>query len=237
MNMPLNYAGAIPDTALEHARFNMIEQQIRAWNVYDGQTLNVLSRVRREDFTPAAYQSLAFMDIEIPLTSDAEQAALRGEVMLSPKVEARLFQDMLLQPGETVLEIGTGSGFTGALMAQVASRVLSLEINPDLATLATANLLKASVLNVEVRLADGATTPIADGPFDAIVLSGSVASVPQHLLDLLKDGGRLVAIVGEEPMMRATMVRRQGDRFETKQPWDTVAARLHHFPESERFQF
>ncbi len=236
MNMPLNYTGA-PPNAVEQARYNMIEQQIRTWNVYDGQTLDVLSRVRREDFAPLAYQSLAFMDIEIPLSSNADEAALRGEVMLSPKVEARLFQDMLLTPGESVLEIGTGSGFMAALLAQVARHVVTLETNPDLASLARDNFLKAGIKNVEVRVADGAAAAIAGGPFDAIVLSGSVANVPQHLLDLLKDGGRLVAIVGDEPMMRATMVRRQGDRFETKQPWDTVAARLHHFPDTERFQF
>ncbi len=236
MNLPIPFSTA-PTDAVEQARFNMIEQQIRTWNVYDGQTLDVLGRVRRENFVPLAYRALAFMDIEIPLRGKAETAALLGEYMLSPKVEARLFQDMLLQPGETVLEIGAGSGFMAALLAQVARHVVTLEIDSALATMARENLHRAGVLNAEVRVADGSQLTASAGSFDAIVLSGSVASVPQELLSLLNDGGRLVAIVGDEPMMRATMVRRTGDRFETRQPWDTAAARLLNFPDSPRFQF
>lgn len=236
MNLPIPFSAA-PTDAVEQARFNMIEQQIRTWNVYDGQTLDVLGRVRRENFVPLAYRALAFMDIEIPLRGNAEAAASLGETMLSPKVEARLFQDMLLQPGETALEIGTGSGFMAALLAQVARHVVTLEIDSALAATARENLHQAGVMNVEVRVADGSQLTASAGTFDAIVLSGSVASVPHELLSLLNDGGRLVAIVGDEPMMRATMVRKTGDRFETKQPWDTTAARLHNFPESPRFQF
>lgn len=236
MNMPIPFSAA-PTDAVEQARFNMIEQQIRTWNVYDGQTLDVLGRVRRENFVPLAYRALAFMDVEIPLRGNAETAAVLGECMLSPKVEARLFQDVLLQPGETVLEIGAGSGFMAALLAEVARHVVTLEIDPALATMARDNLHKAGVLNAEVRVADGSKLTASAGTYDAIVLSGSVASLPQELLSLLNDGGRLVAIVGDEPMMRATMVRRSGDRFETKQPWDTTAARLQNFPDSPRFQF
>ena len=236
MNIPSTFS-IEPRSAIEQARFNMIDQQIRTWNVYDGQTLDVLGRVRREDFVPLAHRALAFMDIEIPLRGNAEVAALKGETMLSPKVEARLFQDMLLQPGETALEIGAGSGFMAALLAHVASRVVTVEIDPELATMARENLRQAGILNAEVRVADGSQLNSSAGTFDAIVLSGSVASVPQDLLSLLNDGGRLIAIVGEEPMMRATLVRRSGDRFETTQPWDTVAARLQNFPQSPGFKF
>lgn len=236
MNTPSSFSVVARDP-VEQARFNMIEQQIRTWNVYDGQTLDVLGRVRREDFAPLAYRALAFMDLEIPLRGNAEDAAQKGEIMLSPKVEARLFQDMLLQPGETALEIGAGSGFMAALLAQVASHVVTLEIDPELAAMARENLHRAGILNVEVRVADGAQLNANAGMFDAIVLSGSVASVPEALLSLLKDGGRLVAIVGNEPVMRATLVRRTGDRFETTLPWDTIAPRLHNFPDTPSFTF
>lgn len=235
MTMPIN-PSAHPDAALEQARFNMIEQQIRPWEVYDGQTLDALGRVRREDFVPPAYRSLAFMDIQIPLRGNAEEALRKGECMLSPKLEARLMQDLLITRNDRVLEIGAGSGFMAALLAQVADQVVSLEIEPELAQMALDNLRRAGVRNAAVRVADGSSL-IPDGPFDVILLSGSVASVPQELLALLRDGGRLAAIVGEEPMMRATIVRRQGERFETIQPWDTVAPRLRNFPEPSAFRF
>ena len=235
MNMPLNPA-ALPDAAFEQARFNMIEQQIRPWDVYDGQTLDALGRLRREDFVPPVYRSLAFMDIQIPLRGNAEEALRKGECMLSPKVEARLVQDLLVTRNDRVLEIGAGSGFVAALLAQVADHVVSLEIEPELALVAQENLRRAGVRNAAVRIGDG-SGPIPDGPFDVILLSGSVASVPQELLALLRDGGRLAAVVGDEPMMRATIVRRQGERFETILPWDTVAPRLRNFPEPSGFRF
>lgn len=236
MNLPLNPA-AHPHAPMELARFNMIEQQIRPWNVYDGETLDVLGRVRREDFAPPAFSSLAFMDIEIPLRGNAEMALRKGECMLSPKVEARLLQDLQVTRTDRVLEIGAGSGFMAALLAQMADQVLSLEIDPELAAMAQANLQRAGVQNATVRVADGALGTVLDGPVDVILLSGSVSSVPQELLRLLSDGGRLAAIVGEDPMMRATFVRRQGERFITTQPWDTVAARLRNFPEPSGFRF
>lgn len=145
-------------------------------------------------------------------------------------------QDLLITRNDRVLEIGAGSGFMAALLAQVADQVVSLEIEPELAQMALDNLRRAGVRNAAVRVADGSSL-IPDGPFDVILLSGSVASVPQELLALLRDGGRLAAIVGEEPMMRATIVRRQGERFETIQPWDTVAPRLRNFPEPSAFRF
>lgn len=236
MNMPLNTSANTSDP-IAQARYNMIEQQIRPWNVLDPQVLELLSVVRREDFVPPAYRGMAFMDTEIPLNSSTEEAVRLGQVMLAPRVEARLAQDLQIKPTDRVLEIGAGSGYMAALLAHRAERVVTLEIVPDLVEFARENLLGAGVQNVEVRQADGALDPVPDGPFDVIVLSGSVAEVPQKLLSLLRDGGRLGAIVGQEPMMRATIVRRTGDRFETSQPWDTIAARLQHFPEPSSFTF
>ena len=215
---------------LEKARFNMIEQQVRPWNVLDTSVLELLTVVKREDFVPLAHKSLAFSDLEIPLPG--------GQCMLAPRLEARLLQDLAVQPTETVLEIGAGSGYMAALLAHRAHRVVSLEIVPELVKMARDNLRNAGVQNAEVRLADGADPVAAEGTYDAILLSGSVAEVPHSLLSLLKVGGRLAAIVGEEPVMRATFVTRTSDTaFRTVQTWDTCAPRLQHFPEPSGFQF
>jgi len=217
---------------LNQARFNMIEQQIRPWEVLDPQVLELLTVVRREDFVPLAHQALAFVDMEIPTGSAP------GQVMLAPRVQARMVQDLALKKTDKVLEIGTGTGFTAALMAHQAAQVLSLEIDAGLAAQASANLQKAGVSNVKVRNADGSHGAAADGPFDAIVLSGSVAEVPQALLDQLATDGRLMAIVGDEPMMRATLITRTGpNSFVTAQPWDTNAPRLSGFTQPSSFQF
>ena len=215
---------------LEQARFNMIEQQIRPWNVLDAQVLHLLAVVKREDFVPLAHKALAFVDMEVPLPE--------GQTMLAPRVEARMLQDLAVQKHEKVLEIGAGSGYMAALLAHRAQRVISLEISPVLAEMTRNNLQKSGIHNAEVRHADGAKGVPVEGPFDVIVLSGSVAEVPHDLLANLKIGGRLAAIVGEEPMMRATFVTRLSDgEYGTVQPWDTVAQRLLHFPEVSRFSF
>ena len=223
---------------IERARFNMIEQQIRPWDVLDLDILALLSHVRREDFVPLAHKALAFTDMMIPLVPDTEQAMKNGWCMLEPKMEARLLQDVAPRAHEKVLEIGAGSGYMAALLASRAQRVITLEIEPELARLARENLQAAGIRNVEVREADGAKGLAAEGPFDVIVLSGSVAEVPQALLAQLKVGGRLAAIVGTEPVMRATFVTRTGEAsWTTTQPWDTAAPRLAHFPEPSRFRF
>ena len=223
---------------VEQARFNMIEQQIRPWNVLDADVLELLSVVKREDFVPPAHKALAFADMEIPLRGTSEAALQLGQCMLAPKVEARMLQDLAIAPTEKVLEIGAGSGYMAALLAQRAQRVISLEIEPELVTLARANLQKAGILNAEVRLGDGSKGVPVEGPFDVIVLSGSVAEVPHKLLEHLKRGGRLMAIVGDQPVMRATLITRTGDaEYRTTQAWDTVAPRLLNFPEHSRFNF
>ena len=215
---------------LEQARFNMIEQQIRPWNVLDLNVLHLLAVVKREDFVPVAHKALAFVDMEVPLPC--------GQIMLAPRVEARLLQDLKVQKHEKVLEVGAGSGYMAALLAHRAQRVISLEIEPKLVEMARANLQKAGVYNAEVRLADGASSVAVEGPFDVIVLSGSVAEIPLAMLAQLKTGGRLAAIVGEEPMMRAHIVTRiNASEFATITPWDTVAPRLGGFKEPSRFSF
>ena len=217
---------------LNQARFNMIEQQVRPWEVLDAQVLELLSVVRREDFVPLAHKALAFVDMEIP-TGNAP-----GQVMLAPRVQARLVQDLAVRKTDKVLEIGTGTGFTTALLAHQAASVLSYEIDAALANQATANLQKAGVSNAKVRNADGSQGAAGEGPFDAILLGGSVPEVPQALLQQLAIGGRLIAIVGGEPMMRATLVTRTGQNsFTSAQPWDTNAPRLSGFAEPSGFHF
>jgi protein-L-isoaspartate(D-aspartate) O-methyltransferase len=215
---------------LELARFNMIEQQIRTWSVLDPAVLNLLAVLRREDFVPAAYRALAFVDAEVPLPE--------GQCMLTPKVEARLLQEAGVQRHERVLEVGAGSGFMAALLAHRSRSVVSLELHAGLATMAAANLQRAGIANCKVRVHDGARGLPAEAPFDVIMLSGSVNAVPQVLLDQLAPGGRLLAIVGDEPMMRALRVQRLADsRFETRDLFDTVAPRLRGFDEPSRFHF
>ncbi|HEY9096249.1 MAG TPA: protein-L-isoaspartate O-methyltransferase [Hydrogenophaga sp.] len=225
-------------TPLDKARFNMIEQQIRPWEVLDPQVLALLEEMKREDFVPAAHKALAFADMALPLT----HPAVEGQCMLPPRVEARLLQDLAVQPTDKVLEIGTGSGYMAALLGRMAERVVTLEIDDSLAQLARVNLQKAGVVNAEVRVADAAANDFAacaaDAPWNVILLSGSVAEVPPALLAMLAPGGRLAAIVGQEPVMRANIVTRTGDAaFATSQPWDTLAPRLLNMPEPTRFKF
>jgi protein-L-isoaspartate(D-aspartate) O-methyltransferase len=217
---------------IEQARFNMIEQQVRPWNVLDLGVLELLGLVRREDFVPPAYRALAFSDIEVPLLEQGRH----GLCMLAPKIEARLLQDAQVQRHERVLEIGAGSGFMAALLAHRAQTVVTLERVPALAELASANLRRAGVLNASVRELDGARGLVSEAPFDVILLSGSVAEVPQVLLDQLKIGGRLLAIVGQEPVMRAVRVTRQSAAaLQSVDLFDTVAPRLQGFDEPSRF--
>ena len=221
---------------IERARFNMIEQQIRPWEVLDPAVLELLAVVRREDFVPPAYRALAFVDTQVPL---GDLAA--GQCMLEPRLEARMLQELQVQRHEKVLEIGTGSGFMAALLGHRAQRVVSLECVPSLAALARANLQRAGVVNVavlEVSASDGAQGLQTEAPFDAIVLSGSVAEVPRCLLDQLKVGGRLMAIVGEEPIMRARLFTRTNESaWSSVDVFDTAAPRLLGFEAGSRFTF
>lgn len=215
---------------VEQARYYMIEQQIRPWDVSDDAVIELLTLVKREDFVPLAQKSLAFVDMAIALPGD--------QSMLPPRVQARLLQDAAVTSTDKVLEIGTGTGFMTAILARQSQRVISLEINPELAEMAQSNLQRAGIHNVEIRQADGSKGTLADSPFDVIVLGGSVAEVPKTLLDMLKVGGRLVGIVGEEPIMHAqTITRTSETNFTVIDKWDDNAPRLVNFPQPSAFKF
>ena len=220
----------MPSIDIQKARFNMIEQQIRPWNVLDTGVLGLLASVRRDAFVADAHKALAYADLELPLPG--------GQCMLAPRLEARLLQDLNVKKTDKVLEIGTGSGFLTALLAHQAASVLSLELSPELVAFAKSNLQTAGITNADVRQGDGSQGAAAHGPFDVIVLGGSVADIPHNLLDQLKVGGRLAAVVGDEPVMRATFVTRtSATDFHTIQPWDCDAPRLQNFAEKSRFAF
>ena len=223
----------------ELARFNMIEQQIRPWEVLDQNVLTLLSTLRREDFVPPALRAVAFVDTQVPLLKGA--GATAGTCMLEPKVEARLLQELQVQRHQRVLEIGTGSGFMAALMAHRAMQVISLECRPVLSRMARESLARNGIVNVrvvDVLAAEGVRGMPGEAPFDAILLSGSVAEVPRGLLEQLKVGGRLAAIVGDEPVMRAKLFTRVSETaFAERDLFDTVAPRLEGFAEHPRFAF
>jgi len=183
---------------IEQARFNMIEQQIRPWEVLDQRVLDLLFVVKREDFVPQAYKALAFADMEIPLG--------QGQSMLSPKVEARLLQELAVKKTDKALEIGTGSGYMAALLAAQAEHVVSIECNAQLADLARTNLQNAGVGNVTVEVGDGARGWSQRGPYDVIVVSGALPQVPAELLKQLRVGGRMAVIVGVAPVMEAQLI-------------------------------
>ncbi|NDC60975.1 MAG: protein-L-isoaspartate O-methyltransferase [Betaproteobacteria bacterium] len=214
----------------ELARFNMVEQQIRTWSVLDKRVLDLLARLDRHLFVPATFASLAYSDTEIPLPD--------GEHMLAPRVVARLLQDLQLQPHERVLEVGTGSGYLTALLSQSCAQVLSLECHPGLLASAQQHLSQAGVRNALLRHSMGVPEAQPEGPFDAVILSGSVATVPHAMLDLLKPDGRLLAVVGDLPMMHATRVTRQKNgQGHSQILWDVVTPRLHGFAETPAFHF
>lgn len=216
---------------IEQARFNMIEQQIRPWDVLATDILDLLMIVKREAFVPQAYKDLAFFDTEIPLPG--------GENMLAPKVEARLLQEANVQKHENVLEIGAGSGYMAALLAYRGRHVTTVEITTELKAFAERNLAAYGVSNVEVVQGDGAQGWAGRGePFDVIMISGSVPVLPEAFLQQLKIGGRLLAIVGEEPVMSAQIVTRVSDStFETVKLFETSAKPLQHAATPSQFKF
>jgi protein-L-isoaspartate(D-aspartate) O-methyltransferase len=191
---------------IEKARFNMIEQQIRTWDVLDLDILDLLLVVKRETFVPAEYKSLAFMDTQIPLPG--------GEFMFTPKLEARILQEIQLKKHENVLEIGAGSGYMAALLAHKGRHVTTVEIDPTLKAMAEKNLTDYGVTNVEVALGNGAQGWPKNGTealYDVIVISGSLPVLPEAFLKQLKVGGRIFAIVGESPVMCAEVITRVSD--------------------------
>ena len=215
---------------IEQARFNMIEQQIRPWEVLDPQVLDLLFVVKREDFTPPAYRNLAFADMEIPLGG--------GQVMLAPKIEAKMLQELVLQKTDKVLEIGTGSGYMAALLAARAEHVVTVESRPELAASAKENLERAGVANVTVEIGNGAEGWSQRGPYDAIVVSGSLPAVPATLLKQLRVGGRLAVVVGEAPVMEAQLITCTGEGiYNTVNLFETVIPALDGIETKASFTF
>lgn len=218
----------------EQARFNMVEQQIRTWEVLDQDVLDLLYVVPREDFVPAAYRALAFTDMEIPIGTGAKP----GERMMPPKMEARIVQELGLKKADRVLEVGTGSGYLTALLAHRAAHVLSVEINPQLAAFGRDNLARHGVENITLEVGDAARGWPAQAPYDVIVLTGSTPALPQALLDQLAPGGRLFAIVGDAPVMVAKLVTCTGPgMFASAELFDTVIAPLENAQRPSRFEF
>ena len=186
---------------IEQARFNMVEQQIRTWEVLDSDVLKLLFAVRREEFVPPAYRLLAFADLEIPLGAESERAK-----MWAPKMEARVIQELQLTQGESVLEIGTGSGYLTALLATLGARVTSVELDSRLASEARAKLARARIAPVELAVGDGARG-WGTATYDAIILTASTPVLPEAFARQLNPGGRLFAVVGEPPAMTAQLGR------------------------------
>lgn len=215
---------------LEQARFNMIEQQLRPWDVLDQDVLDLLYTVKREDFVPPAYRLLAFSDTEIPLGHEA--------TMLPPKIEAHVLQALKLDKSERVLEIGTGSGYMAALLAAHAAQVVTVEIVPELAAQATENLARNGINNVIVATGDGEQGWPAQAPYDVIVVSGALPEIPQAMLDQLKNGGRLLAFVGEAPLMQARLVKRIDPyNFRSETLFETRVPSLRCTQARTRFEF
>jgi protein-L-isoaspartate(D-aspartate) O-methyltransferase len=215
---------------LEKARFNMIEQQIRPWDVLDQEILDLLAVVKREQFVPAAYASLAFVDMEIPLPA--------GQNMLAPRVEARILQDLAVRKHENVLEIGAGSGYMAALLANRARHVLTVDIVPELVELARTNLANAGVPNVDVAEGNAADGWSAAAPYDVICISGSLPAIPQSILSQVKVGGRIAAFIGELPVMEARLVTRVSEtEYQVVNLFETAVKPLQGAARPSQFQF
>lgn len=214
----------------EQARFNMVEQQIRPWEVLDPDVLGLLLEVKRENFVPAQHQALAFADMEIPIG--------HGEAMMQPKVEARILQELAVGPEESVYEVGTGSGYLTALLARRAKHVTSAEIHEDLQALARANLGRAGIGNVTLLHGDSARAPLGEASWDVIVLAGSTPELPEAFLERLNPGGRLFAVVGDAPVMKALVIERgRSGSLRRTEVFETLLKPLVNAQSPARFRF
>ena len=215
---------------VERARFNMVEQQIRRWEVLDQEVLDLLFTVRREEFVPAQYRSLAFVDMEIPLG--------HGETMLAPRLEARMLQELTVKPGDRILEVGTGSGYMTALLAKRGGHVYSVEIIPEFSAQAAARLEAHGITNVTLEVGDAARGWDRHGPYDVIVLTGSVPVLADAFWRNLNPGGRLLAVVGEAPVMEARLIVCSGSgACNALGLFETCIPTLRNAPQPERFVF
>lgn len=215
---------------LEQARFNMIEQQIRTWNVLDPNVLELLSIVKREKFLPENLQSLAFMDIELPLADKS--------LMLSPKMEARILQEVSIKKHESALVVGAGTGYLPALLACRAKHVTCIESSPAIFTVAKKNLQREGVKKVSLTLGDGAKGWPQDAPYDVIVMTGSLEVLPEELKQQLKVGGRLFVVVGCAPIMTAYLITRVNETEFTSTPlFETSIPTMPHAEHRSMFSF
>ena len=214
----------------EKARFNMVEQQIRPWDVLDQQVLDLLFRLHREDYVPEPYRSLAFADMEIPLGHD--------EKMLQPKLEARMLQELAIKSTDRILEVGTGSGYMTALLASFGNHVYSVDIIPEFTRSAAARLAAHGVGNVTLETGDAARGWDKHAPYDVIVLTGSVPVLPEAFQKSLALGGRLIAVVGEPPVMEAQLVTYvSAGAYNSVGLFETCIAPLKNALQPERFVF
>lgn len=221
-----------PYMNLEQTRFNMIEQQIRPWDVLDQGVLKLLSELRREEFVPEVFRPMAFVDMEIPLG--------HGEAMLTPKMEARILQELTVKKTDTVLEVGTGSGYLTALLASQGGHVCSVEIRPEFRQMAERNLVAHGFDHSRVTLETGDAINgwPRHAPYDVIVLTGSVPVLPEIFHESLKPGGRLFAVVGEAPVMQAIRVtRRITGGYDRETLFETCTTTLRNAVQPERFVF
>ena len=219
---------------LEQTRYNMVEQQIRPWDVLDQKVLNLLFELRREEFVPAIYRSLAFVDMEIPLG--------HGEVMLAPKMEARILQELQIKKTDRILEVGSGSGYLTALLARQGEHVYSVEIVPELKAMAEKNLQAHGISNVTLEQGDAARGWPGHGPYDVIVLTGSTPVLPEAFQNSLKTGGRMFAVVGDAPVMEAVLVtcvaqEKEAGVYNTISLFETCIPLLRNAQQPERFVF
>ncbi|NHZ70004.1 MAG: methyltransferase domain-containing protein [Thermotogales bacterium] len=215
---------------LEQARFNMVEQQIRTWDVLDDRILNILSSTPREDFVPEQYRSLAFTDISVPLSHD--------QVMMPPKLEGKLLQSLTIQPTDQILEIGTGSAYVTACLARLGSSVHSVDLYDDFSQQAEARLKQHKITNVTLATGDAATGWESDTDFDVIAITGSLPVLHQGFHTLLKPGGRLFVVVGKPPIMQAVLITRISDQeWNRESLFETSVPALVNAPEPEAFRF
>ncbi|MFM1911799.1 MAG: hypothetical protein RJB18_1190 [Pseudomonadota bacterium] len=211
-------------------RFNMIEQQIRPWDVLDGAVLALLAKLPREDFVPKQYLGLAFADLEIPLGD--------GQLMLSPKMEGRILQSLEIKNTDKVLEIGTGSGYLTALLAMQAKHVDSVEMNAKISKQAAKNIAAQGIENVNLVVADGVHGLAANAPYDVIVFTGSTPLLNKQVERQLAVGGRMFVVVGDAPAMEATLITRiSADNFKTDVLFETCLPAIVNAPQAEKFAF
>lgn len=215
---------------IEQTRFNMVAQQIRTWNVLDDNVLDLLYKVKREEFVSAENQVMAFVDMEIPLG--------HGQVMLTPKMEARILQELHINKTDKILEVGSGSGYMTALLAERGAHVYSVEIIPELKAMAENNLKAHNITNVTIEQGDAARGWSRHAPYDVIVLTASTPVLPDAFQNSLNPGGRMFAIVGEDPVMEALLITCVAPgEFTTTRLFETSTAPLINAQQPVRFTF